>query len=86
MLRLERIARAHSSLRDVQAALFPTGRSGLSEIRVGQWRDDAHGPMQVVSGPIGRQKIHFQAPPADGWRRAIDRLLAGRGAVAGWRA
>ena len=47
-----------------QAALFPTGRSGLSEIRVGQWRDDSDGPMQVVSGPIGRQRVHFQAPPA----------------------
>lgn len=48
-----------------QAALFPTGRSGLSEIRVGQWRSDTHGPMQVVSGPIGRQRVHFEAPPAD---------------------
>lgn len=48
-----------------QAALFPTGRSGLSEIRVGRWRDDADGPMQVVSGPIGRQRVHFEAPPAE---------------------
>jgi Fic family protein len=47
------------------AALFPTGYSGLSKINVGDWRDDANGPMQVVSGPIGRQKVHFQAPPAD---------------------
>ncbi|MCE7033363.1 Fic family protein [Lysobacter sp. GX 14042] len=47
-----------------QAALFPTGRSGLSEIRVGQWRDDGDGPTQVVSGPIGRQRVHFEAPPA----------------------
>lgn len=46
------------------AALFPTGYSGLSRIKVGAWRDDASGPMQVVSGPIGRQKVHFQAPPA----------------------
>jgi len=46
------------------AALFPTGRSGMTAIRVGNWRDDAHGPMQVVSGPIGREKIHYQAPPA----------------------
>lgn len=47
------------------AALFPTGYSGLSKIKVGGWRDDATGPMQVVSGPIGRQRVHFEAPPAD---------------------
>jgi Fic family protein len=46
------------------AALFPTGRSGLKRIRAGTWRDDGHGPMQVVSGPLGRQKVHFQAPDA----------------------
>lgn len=46
-------------------ALFPTGRSGLASIRVGAWRDDATGPMQVVSGPHHRQKVHYQAPPAD---------------------
>lgn len=46
------------------AALFPTGYSGLSKILVGTWRDDAKGSMQVVSGPINRQKIHFEAPPA----------------------
>lgn len=47
-----------------QAALFPTGRSGLYAVKVGAWRDDAHGPMEVVSGPIGREKVHYQAPPA----------------------
>ena len=46
------------------AALFPTGYSGLSKVKVGQWRDDAAGPMQVVSGVIGREKVHYQAPPA----------------------
>ena len=46
------------------AALFPTGRSGLQKITVGNWRDDSSGPMQVVSGPIGRQKVHYEAPPA----------------------
>lgn len=46
------------------AALFPTGYSSLTKIRVGQWRDDAQGPMQVVSGPIQRQKVHYEAPPA----------------------
>jgi len=46
------------------AALFPTGYSGLARITVGQCRDDAAGPMQVVSGPVNRRKVHFQAPPA----------------------
>src|SRR5258706_2460250 len=47
-----------------QAALFPTGRSGMNKIIVGAWRDDSSGPMQVVSGPHGRQRVHYQAPPA----------------------
>jgi Fic family protein len=47
-----------------QAALFPTGYSGLSPITVGQWRKDLEGPMQVVSGPYGKEKVHFEAPPA----------------------
>jgi Fic family protein len=47
-----------------QAALFPTGRSGMTKISTGTWRDDASGPMQVVSGPVGRERVHFQAPPA----------------------
>lgn len=47
------------------AALFPTGRSGMVKIRVGDWRDDSGGPMQVVSGPIGREQIHYTAPPAE---------------------
>lgn len=46
------------------AALFPTGHSGLARIRVGAWRDDAGGPMQVVSGPVHRQRVHYEAPPA----------------------
>ncbi|MDA3791366.1 MAG: Fic family protein [Desulfobacula sp.] len=46
------------------AALFPTGYSGMEKISVGQWRDDSKGPMQVVSGPIGQEKVHFEAPPA----------------------
>jgi len=47
-----------------QAALFPTGRSGLQRIAVGQWRTGARGPMQVVSGPPGRERVHFEAPEA----------------------
>jgi len=46
------------------AAMFPTGRSGMKRITVGGWRDDASGPMQVVSGPIGRERVHYEAPPA----------------------
>ena len=46
------------------AALFPTGRSGLKKIFVGAWRDDAKGPMQVVSGPLGRERVHYEAPAA----------------------
>ncbi len=46
------------------AALFPTGRSGMRKIIVGAWRDDADGPMQVVSGPVGREKAHYEAPAA----------------------
>jgi Fic family protein len=44
------------------SALFPTGRSGMYPISVGQWRTDKKGPMQVVSGAFGKEKIHFQAP------------------------
>jgi len=47
------------------AALFPTGRSGMQRIRAGAWRDDSSGPMQVVSGPIGKERVHFAAPAAD---------------------
>jgi Fic family protein len=57
------------------AALFPTGYSGLSRIDVGAWRDDASGPMQVVSGPVGRQRVHFEAPPADSLEAEMDRFL-----------
>lgn len=46
------------------AALFPTGRSGMRKIVVGAWRDDAKGPMQVVSGPGGKEKVHYEAPAA----------------------
>lgn len=58
------------------AALFPTGYSGLSKISTGTWRDDAHGPMQVVSGPIGRQRVHYEAPPAPRLTHEMERFLA----------
>lgn len=46
------------------ASLFPTGRSGMHRIRAGAWRDDSTGPMEVVSGPVGKEHVHYQAPPA----------------------
>ena len=46
------------------AALFPTGRSGMSKIIVGAWRDEKSGPMQVVSGPFGKETVHYEAPIA----------------------
>ena len=47
------------------ASLFPTGRSGMIKIRAGAWRGDSAGPMQVVSGSIGKERVHFQAPAAE---------------------
>ncbi len=64
-------------------ALFPTGYSGMTRISVGQWRDDASGPMQVVSGPIGRQKVHFEAPPADRLASETAAFLAWANAASG---
>jgi Fic family protein len=49
---------------DWHAALFPTGRSGMRRITVGKWRTDETGPMQVVSGPVGKGRVHFEAPAA----------------------
>jgi len=48
-----------------QASLFPTGYSGMRKIAVGRWREDSAGPMQVVSGPLGQERVHFEAPPAN---------------------
>ena len=47
-----------------QSALFPTGRSGMHKIKTGAWRDNDKGPMQVVSGAMGKEKIHYEAPDA----------------------
>ena len=58
------------------AALFPTGRSGLHKITVGDWRNGSGGPMQVVSGPIGRQKVHYEAPPAARVSKEMKRFLS----------
>jgi Fic family protein len=57
------------------ASLFPTGRSGMSRITVGAWRPKKAGPMQVVSGPIGREKVHFEAPEAERLETEMARFL-----------
>lgn len=46
------------------ASLFPAGRSGMTRIRIGAWRDDSTGPMKVVSGPVGKEHVYFEAPAA----------------------
>ena len=53
------------------ASLFPTGYSGLKKIKVGAWRDDAEGPMHVVSGPIGHERVHFEALPSNRLEREM---------------
>src|SRR6056297_1770759 len=50
---------------DWHAALFPTGRSGMYKIQVADWRKDTTGPMQVVSGALGKEKVHFEAPDSN---------------------
>ena len=62
---------------DWHAALLPTGRSGMHKIIVGGWRDDRSGPMQVVSGPLGHERVHYQAPPANGVDRQMKAFLKG---------
>jgi Fic family protein len=60
---------------DWHAALFPTARSGMTKIRVGAWRDDKTGPMQVVSGAIGKERVHYEAPAAEDLRHEMKRFL-----------
>jgi Fic family protein len=57
------------------AALFPSGRSGLHSIRVGAWRRDEQGPMQVVSGPLGRETVHFEAPGHERLDAELERFV-----------
>jgi Fic family protein len=57
------------------ASLFPTGYSGKSKIGVGRWRDDSKGPMQVVSGALGRERVHFAAPAAKRLKKEIAAFL-----------
>ncbi len=57
------------------AALFPYGRSNLSKITVADWRTDKTGPMQVVSGPMGKEKVHFQAPDSSRIEGEMEKFL-----------
>ncbi len=50
---------------DWHASLFPDAHTGWFRLRIGEWRDDSAGPMRIASGPVGREKIHFEAPNAD---------------------
>lgn len=60
---------------DWHAALFPTGRSGMYKITVANWRKDTTGPMQVVSGAMGKEKVHFQAPDSDLLEKEMSRFI-----------
>lgn len=57
------------------AALFPSGWSNLHKITVADWRKDTTGPMQVVSGPMGKEKVHYQAPSAERIEAEMNRFL-----------
>jgi len=58
------------------SAMFPTGRSGIQKIKVGAWRDNSIAdPMQVVSGPMGRERVHFEAPPSDLLKKEMTSFL-----------
>jgi len=57
-----------------QAALFPTGYSGMFKVRTGTWRDSLH-PMQVVSGSMGKERVHYEAPPANMIEAEMDRFM-----------
>jgi Fic family protein len=57
------------------AALFPTGRSGMTKITVGAWRTDKTGPMQVISGPIGKERVHYEAPKAPRLKSEMKKFL-----------
>src|SRR5271166_4227724 len=60
---------------DWHAHLFPGVRKTTEKFRVGAWRDDRRGPMQVISGPIGRPNVHYVAPAANGLDTEMERFL-----------
>jgi Fic family protein len=61
---------------DWHAALFPTGRSGMHKISVGSWRTIDADPMQIISGPIGKEKVHFEAPSAEKLEKEMQAFLS----------
>ena len=65
------------------AALFPTGRSGMAKIAAGVWRKDSTGPMQVVSGTIGRERVHYEAPRAGRVNKEMTAFLSWFNAASG---
>jgi Fic family protein len=65
------------------ASLFPTGRSGMRRITVGAWHPAEIGPMRVVSGPVGRERVHFEAPSADRLEHEVSVFLDWFGAANG---
>jgi Fic family protein len=66
---------SHERLQAWQAALFPTGFSGMNRIRIGAYRDHAE-PMQIVSGRPGREKVHYEAPPSPQVPAEMEKLIA----------
>ena len=60
---------------DWHSGLFPAGRSGIYRITVGAWRKDATGPMQVVSGAMGKERVHFQAPDSTRLEREMTAFI-----------
>ncbi|MBU0684113.1 MAG: Fic family protein [Candidatus Omnitrophota bacterium] len=58
------------------ASLFPSGHSGMHKIIVGAWRNDAQGPMRVVSGAVGHERVHFEAPDADRLKSEMKNFLS----------
>ncbi len=61
---------------DWHYSLFPTGRRGMYKIKVGAFREDTTGPMQVVSEAFGKERVHFQAPPSEHLNKEIDQFLS----------
>ena len=61
---------------DWHAALFPSGRSGMHRITIGNWRPSTAEPMRVISGPVGHEKIHYEAPHADTLEDEMKSFLA----------
>lgn len=65
----------HDRLLRWQSALFPGGTSGITRIAVGRYREHAD-PMQIVSGRLGQETVHYEAPPSPQVRAEMDRFLA----------